>query len=272
MINQQEVSIFYKVEMNCKKTIDKILTLCYVICKSSVGTTRNQACGELRVSMKQEATPSIRWGSSLINGKYILLNTPFLLTFLLLIFFGFTFAQQSGGQKITPATIDQQVQKFVQSKQVITSEVIDKSKQDVIKSMIANINSMCGNFSTNTDILTSAECTTKDSNGNLVTFKMDCQGGNSCVFTKRIDQPITITQTPTSTSVQATPNIPPQSAVSTERWLKIFAGLVYVTLTVYLFIVASSNLVKREILFLVVDLLLWAALTSAMYVVLKGGL
>lgn len=209
----------------------------------------------------------------MINRKYILLNTLFLLTFPLLIFFGFTYAQQSGSSsKITPPTIDQQVQKFVQSKQVITSEVIDKSKQDVIKSMIANINSMCGNFSTNTDILTSAECTTKDSNGNLVTFEMDCQGGNSCVFTKRIDQPITITQTPTSTSVQATPNVPSQSAVSTERWLKIFAGLVYVVLTVYLFIVASSNLLKREILFLVIDLLLWAALTSAMYAVLKGGL
>jgi|GEM_PF-1979838 len=273
MINQQEVPIFYKVEMNCKKTIDKILTLRYVICKSSIGATRNQACGELRVSMKQEAAPSVRWGSSLINGKYILLNTLFLLTFLLLIFFGFTYAQQSGGQKVTPVTIDNQVQKFVQSKQPYVTETIDKSKQDVIKSMIANINSMCGNFSTNTDILTSAECTTKDSNGNTVTYKMDCPNGSkSCTFTKAVHQPITITQTPTSMQIQSTPNVPPQSAVSTERWLKIFAGLVYVTLTVYLFIVASSNLVKREILFLVVDLLLWAALTSAMYVVLKGGL
>ena len=197
----------------------------------------------------------------------------FLLTFLLLIFFGFSFAQQSGGSsKITPLTIDSQVQKFVQSKQPYVTETIDKSKQDVIKSMIANINSMCGNFSTNTDILTSAECTTKDSNGNLVTFKMDCPNGSkSCTFTKAVHQQITITQTPISVETQATPNVPSRSAVSTERWLKIFAGLVYVTLTVYLLMVASSNLIKREILFLVVDLLLWAALTSAMYAVFNGG-
>jgi len=154
----------------------------------------------------------------------------------------------------------------------VVTEIIDKSKHDVIKSMIADINSMCGNFSTNTDILTSAECTTKDSNGNLVTFKMDCQNGNYCKFTKAIYQPITITQTPSSTEVQATPNVPPQSAVSTEKWLKVFAGLIYVALTVYLFMVASSNLIKREILFLVVDLLLWAALTAAMYTVINGGL
>jgi len=190
---------------------------------------------------------------------------------MLLTFFGFSFAQQSGGsQQITPVTIDKQVQSFVQSKQTVTTETIDKSKKDVIKSVIANINSMCGSFNTNTDILSSAECTTKDSNGNTVTFKMDCQG-DSCKFTKAIHEPLTITQTPTSTSVQATPNLPPQSEVSTEKWLKIFAGLIYVVLTVYLLMAASSNLLKREILFLVVDLSLWAALTAAMYVVMSGG-
>jgi hypothetical protein len=209
----------------------------------------------------------------MINRIHRLLNTSFLLTFFLLTFLGLSFAQQSdSSQKITPPVIDQQVQKFIQSKQPYVTETIDKSKKDVIKSMIASINSMCGNFNTNTDILTSAECTTKDSNGNTVTFKIDCpNGSNSCTVTKAIHQPITITQTPTSMKIQASPNVPPQSAVSTGRWLKVFAGLVYVVLTVYLLMVASSNLLKREILFLVVDLLLWAALTSAMYVVFKGG-
>jgi hypothetical protein len=199
-------------------------------------------------------------------------HTLFLLTFLFIIFSGFSFAQQSSGSsKISPATVDQQVQKFVLSKQPITSKMIDTSKKKEIKSLIGAINSMCGHFETNPDILTSAKCTTKDSQGNLVTFNMDCSSG-SCVFTKRIDQPITITQTPTAAEVQATPNVPPQSAVSTERWVKIFAGLIYVMLTVYLFMVAANNLIKREILFLIVDLSLWAALTTAMYVVLNGGL
>jgi hypothetical protein len=198
-------------------------------------------------------------------------GTLFLLTFLLLTFFGLSFAQKSGGsQKITPITIDKQVIQFVQSKQDITTKVIDKSKQKEIQSLIGVINSMCGNFNTNPDILTSAKCNTRDSNGNLVKFDINCQG-NSCSFTKTIKQPITITQAPTSTSIQATPNVPPQSAVSTERWLKVFAGLVYVVLTIYLLMIASSNLFKREILFLIIDLSLWAALTTAMYVVFKGG-
>jgi hypothetical protein len=195
----------------------------------------------------------------------------FLLTFLLLTFLGFSFAQQSGEQKVTPLVIDQQVQQFIQSKQPYVIETIDKSKQDVIKSMIANINSMCGNFNVaDASLLKSAECTITDSNGNLVTYKMSCQG-KFCTFTKATHVPISIKQTPISIETQATPNVPPSSEVSTEKWLKIFAGLVYVVLTVYLLMVASSNLIKRELLFLVVDLLLWAALTSAMYAVFSGG-
>ena len=203
--------------------------------------------------------------------KHTLYYAIFLLIFALLTFFGLTFAQQSGDKKVTPISVDNQVEQFVQSKQPITVKMINKSKKDVIKSMIANINSMCGNFKTNTDVLSSASCTITDSKGNIVKFDIDCQGGNSCIFKKEIHQPITITQTPTSTSVQASPNVPPQSAVSTEKWLKVFAGLIYVMLTVYLFMTASSNLLKREILFLIVDLSLWAALTTAMYVVLNGG-
>ena len=197
--------------------------------------------------------------------------TLFLLTFFILTFFGLTFADQSNTQKITPPVIDQQMEKFVSNKQPYVVEKINKSEKDVIKSMIADINSMCGNFNVaDTSLLNSAKCTITDSDGNHVTYEMSCQG-KFCTFTKVTHVPITIKQTPISVETQATPNVPPQSAVSTERWLKIFAGLVYVTLTVYLLIVASSNLIKREILFLVVDLLLWAALTSAMYAVLNGG-
>jgi hypothetical protein len=194
------------------------------------------------------------------------------LTFLLFIVFGNNIAlANSSAKQVTPVTEDKQVLKFIQSKQPITMKAIDKSNKDMIKSMIADINSMCGNFNNDPQILTDSECTTRDANGNLVTFKVKCQDGNSCLFTKEIHEPITITQTPSSTQVQASPNVPSQSSVSTEKWLKVFAGLIYVVLTIYLLMIASSNLFKREILFLVVDLSLWAALTAAMYVVLKGG-
>jgi len=209
-----------------------------------------------------------------LNSKTILLHTStlFLITFLLLTFFGFSFAQQSGGStKVTPADIDQQIQGFVQSKQYVTVKEIKESKKKIIRSMIADIKSMCGNFNTNTYILTSAKCTTKDpKTGYRITFSMNCQNG-ACKFTKEIHKPLKITMTPRSVREQATPNLPPQSKVSTEKWLKIFASMIYVILTVYLFIAASTNLLKREILFLIVDLSLWAALTTAMYVVIKGG-
>jgi len=197
--------------------------------------------------------------------------TLFLLTFFILTFVGLTFAGQSDNQKITPPVIDQQVEQLVSKKQPYVVEKINKSEKDVIKSLIADINSMCGNFNvTDTSLLNSAKCTITDSNGNRVTYKISCQG-KFCTFTKAVHAPITIKQTPISVDMQATPNVPPQSEVSTEKWLKIFAGLVYAALTVYLLMVASSNLLKRELLFLIVDLLLWAALTSAMYVVYNGG-
>jgi len=194
-----------------------------------------------------------------------------LLTSLLLVFFGPSFAQQSSNQKMTPLDVDKIVERFIQSKQPAVTEMVAESKKDLIKVMIANINSLCGNFDADSQILSSAKCTIIDPRTHdRVTISMNCQNGY-CKFTKAIHEPIRITMSPTPTAIQASPNLPPESAVSTEKWLKVFAGLIYVLLTIYLFMAASTNLLKREILFLVVDLSLWAALTTAMYVVLKGG-
>ena len=201
-----------------------------------------------------------------------LLTAIFLLLLLFFTFFGFSFAQKSSGQKITPPVVDQQLEKFIQNKKPIVTEEISKSKKEVIRSLIADINSMCGRYNINPRLILSAKCTTRDSNGNIVTVSLDCHGGSSCIFTKITNKRITITQTPVSAKMQATPNVPPESAVSTERWLKVFAGLVYVSLTIYLFILASNNLLKREVLSLAIDLSLWAALTTAMYFILNGGI
>jgi len=187
---------------------------------------------------------------------------PIILFLLLFTFFGLGFA------KVTPVTIDKQLQQFIDSKQTAVSKEIKTARKKEAESIIRLVSSAC--HKPYSELLTSIQCTVKDSNGNYVTIKASCQGG-SCTLTKAIHVPLKITQTPTSMEMQASPNLPPQSQVSTERWLKIFAGLIYVTLTIYLFMAASSNLIKREILFLVVDLLLWAALTSAMYAVFSGG-
>jgi len=175
-----------------------------------------------------------------------------------------------GFAKVTPTTIDKQILQYINNKQTAVTKEIKLARKREAESVIKLIYSMCHRHVPNTNLLNSAECTIKDSNGNYVTIKASCHGG-SCKLTKAVHVPLKITQTPTSMEIQAAPNLPPQSQISTERWLKIFAGLIYVLLTVYLFIAASSNLIKREILFLVVDLLLWAALTSAMYVVFTGG-
>jgi len=187
---------------------------------------------------------------------------PSILFLLLLTFFGLGFA------KVTPVTIDKQIQQFIDSKQTAVAKEIKLARKKEAESVLRLVSSAC--HKPYSDLLTSTQCTVKDSNGKLVTIKVSCQG-DSCNLTKAVHEPLKITQTPTSMEMQASPNLPPQSQVSTERWLKIFAGLIYVLLTVYLFMAASSNLIKREMLFLVVDLLLWAALTSAMYVVFTGG-
>jgi len=193
------------------------------------------------------------------TAKGFLFSVLFLL---LLTFFGLGFA------KLTPVTIDKQLQQFINNKQTVVTKEIKVAREKEAESVIRVISSAC--HKPYSDLLTSIQCTVKDSNGNNVTIKASCQG-DSCKLTKEVHEKLTITQTPTYTEMQASPNLPPQSQVSTERWLKIFAGLIYVLLTVYLFMAASSNLIKRQILFLVVDLLLWAALTSTMYVVFTGG-
>jgi len=195
-----------------------------------------------------------------LKTKGFLFNIFFLLLFTV---FGLGFA------KVTPVTIDKQLQQFINNKQTVVTKEIKVAREKEAESVLKIISSVC--HKSYSDLLTSTQCTVKDSKGQLVTIKASCQG-DSCKLTKAVHEKLKITQTPTYTEMQASPNLPPQSQVSTEKWLKIFAGLIYVILTVYLFIAASSNLIKREILFLVVDLLLWAALTSAMYVVFTGGL
>lgn len=195
-------------------------------------------------------------------------QTLFLLFFVLLTFFGISFATQSG-DKASPIPADQQALDFVYNKKVLASKMVEETNKNLLKSLIADINSQCGKFKTNVDIMTSGHCTIRDSNGNLVTFKM-FKSGNHYIFTKKVQEPITITTPSTGTKLQATPNVPSQSSVGLGRWLKIFSGIVYVVLTVYLFIVAGSNLFKRELLFLILDLLLWAILTVAMYIVMGG--
>jgi len=186
----------------------------------------------------------------------------------MLTFFRFSFATQSG-DKASPLPGDKQALDFVYNKKVLAVKMVKDANKNLLKSLIADINSQCGKFKTNVDIMTSGHCTIRDSNGNLVTFKV-FKSGNYYVFTKEVQKSITITTPPTGTKLQATPNVPSQSSVSLGRWLKIFSGVVYVVLAIYLFVVAGSNLFKRELLFLILDLLLWAILTVAMYIVMGG--
>jgi len=188
---------------------------------------------------------------------------------LLLTFFGFSFATQSGGQNVSPIPGDKQALDFVYNKQVLASKMVKETKKNLIKSLIGDIDSQCGRFKPDVDIMTSGHCTIRDSNGNLVTFKV-FKSGNYYIFTKKVQKPFNIKTSKVYLKVQATPNVPSQSSVGLGRWLKIFSGIVYVTLTVYLFVVAVSNLFKREILFLLIDLLLWVILTAAMYTVMGG--
>jgi len=195
--------------------------------------------------------------------------TLFLLTFLMFTFFGLSFAKSSGDGKSSPLPADKIVLKFVNSKLPYDAIDIKKSKKALMKSLIATINSWCGKFKTNVNIIESGHCSVKDSNGNLVTFKVDCSGG-SCVFSRKTQKIVKIEGQPTSFEIQATPNLPPKSSVGLGKWIKIFAGIMYAVLTVYLFVAAASNLFKREILFLFLDIFLWAALTAAMYTVIGG--
>jgi hypothetical protein len=187
----------------------------------------------------------------------------------LLTFFGFSFATQSGGQKASPIPADQQALDFVYNRKVLALKMVKETKKNLIKSLIGDIDSQCGKFKPDVDIMTSGHCTIRDSNGNLVTFKV-FKSGNYYIFTKKVQKPFTIKTSQVYLKLQTTPNVPSQSSVGLGRWFKIFSGIVYVVLTVYLFIVAASNLLKREFLFLLLDLLLWAILTAAMYTVMGG--
>ena len=189
--------------------------------------------------------------------------------FLLFTFFELSFAQQSSG-KLTPITIDEQILSFVQSQLPIVTKSISEAKKREVRSLIEAINSVCGNFDTNVYLLSSAKCSMIDSNGNLVTFEMSCQDG-TCNFTKKIQKHITIKVSgQQNVGIQATPNVPSPKSTSIGKWIKISAAIMYVILTIYLFMVAASNLFKREIIFLVIDLLLWAAITATMYMVMGG--
>ena len=174
--------------------------------------------------------------------KYTLL----FLSFILLTFLEISFAQQSGKQVSSPIPADKMVLRFVNSKNPYTAIDIKKSNKALMKSLIATINSWCGKFKTNVDIMESGHCSVKDANGNLVTFKVACSGG-SCAFSRKTQETMKIEGQPTSFEVQATPNLPPKSTVSVGRWIKIFSGIIYAVLTVYLFVAAASKFLINRV-------------------------
>jgi hypothetical protein len=202
------------------------------------------------------------------------ISKVFLIVLLSFICVGLSFAQSSGdSSKVTSKQIDEYIEHFVLSEKPITSEVLSKSKKALYESLIRTINNMCGRFNSNSDLFPDGECTTRDKQGDLVEIKVDCQGGSgkTCLFTKEIHQRLHVQVSGQSNlAVQATPNVPSQSSAGLGRWMKIFSGLIYVAITIYLFMIAASNLFKRELLFFLVDLILWAILTAAMYAVMGG--
>ena len=103
-----------------------------------------------------------------------------------------------------------------------------------------------------------------DSSGNPATLYVQCDDGyKECRFLKQTaTMPITTNPIPSPASPQPV-NTP---TASTSSIVKAIAGLIYVFLTIYLFILASSNLLRREILFFVVDLFIWSGLTTVLYV------
>ena len=165
-----------------------------------------------------------------------------------------------------------QAQAFLNSEKIVTHKTISQAKKNVIKTYIALIRKTCGKFGNNTSLFSSAKCTKINlKTGVRVTYSMSCQQSNKyCKFTKIKNKIVKVKTTPTNIRVKATPNVPSQSSVSLGKWMKIFSGLIYVALSTYLLLVAISNLFKREMLFLVIDLSLWAVLTATMYVVMGG--
>ena len=193
--------------------------------------------------------------------KHILL----MLSSLLLVFYGISLAKGS------PNYAYKQAQDFVDNEKIVTHNIVSEAKKNVIKTYIALIRKTCGKFGNNTSLFSSAKCTKINlKTGVRVTYSMSCQQGKHCTFTKVKHVLSKIKITPTSYKVKATPNVPSQSSVGLGKWMKIFSGLVYVSLTIYLLLIAISNLFKRELLFLIIDLSLWAMLTAAMYVVMGG--
>jgi len=193
--------------------------------------------------------------------KYILL----LLSSLLFMFYEISLAKGS------PMHAYKQAQAFLNSQEIVTHKTISEAKKNVIKTFIVLIKKSCGNFNAKASFYSSAKCTKiNPKTGERVTYEMSCQQGKYCKFTKVKHVLATMKTTPTSYKVKATPNVPSQSAVGLGKWMKIFSGLIYVALTIYLLLLAISNLFKREILFLIIDLSLWAILTATMYVVMGG--
>jgi len=195
----------------------------------------------------------------------------FLIVLLSLTFVGLSFAQ--GSSKTTAYEMDKYIEHFVLSEKPLTMEVLSKSKKTLYQSLIRTINNMCGRFGSNSALFPDGQCTTRDKQGDLVIIKVSCQDGSgkTCLFTKEIHQRLHVQVSGQSNlAIQATPNVPSQSASGLGRWMKVFSGLIYVAITIYLFIIAASNLFKRELLFFLVDLILWAILTAAMYAVMGG--
>jgi len=191
--------------------------------------------------------------------------------YIILLLSSFLFVYGISFGKGSPMYGYKQAQAFLNSEKIVTHKTISQAKKNVIKTYIALIRKTCGKFGNNTSLFSSAKCTKINlKTGVRVTYSMSCQQGKHCTFTKVKHVLSKIKITPTSYKVKATPNVPSQSSVGLGKWMKIFSGLVYVSLTIYLLLIAISNLFKREMLFLIIDLSLWAVLTAAMYVVMGG--
>ncbi len=108
--------------------------------------------------------------------------------------------------------------------------------------------------------------TYQDSSGNNAIMKFACSDNyKNCYFIK---------QTATLNASISPPKAPPlpvaantPSTSGTKNIVHAIAGIIYILLTVYLFIIASSNLFKREILYFMIDIFMWAGLTAVLYVV-----
>ncbi len=115
-------------------------------------------------------------------------------------------------------------------------------------------------------LLNTATITTVDKNGNPIIMTLKClniNGTKQCLYVKQQSPSLNISYSnPPNISIPVKPNNVGQVS---NPWVSVIATLMYLSLTVYLFVVASSNLFKREILYLIIDLSLWVMLTASMY-------